>query len=135
MPTKKYPMVPIVAAILKVVAVILFILLVVFGAFALQETAASWAGGASGNPFSPPSAPVTAFGPRLKSLIGPLFQIFQYMIYPFAAWLLAELALALRDTEYNTRVGAGIAEEPVAESPTTPPAPREGGTSDEHKTE
>lgn len=134
MPEKKYPAVPVIATILKIVAVIMLVFLVILAFYLLGDTIASWKGGAATNPFSPPPAAVTKFSERFRSLISPLFQVFQFMIYPFAAWLIGDIALALRDMEYNSRVRAGVVAQSAPVVQPTPP-PSSAGPTDVTKTE
>jgi hypothetical protein len=85
---KRFSAVPVVTAILKTIAV----LLVLFALYALiqglRETVASWRGGAGQFGQIPPTL---GFGPKLQSLLQPLFSFIQSLFLASLAWGFGEL--------------------------------------------
>ncbi len=107
MPTRRYPMVPVLATIMKVLAILLLLFFVYQTIEGFSETIKSWSQGQA-SPFGGGAGPVTGFGPRLVSLLRPLSNLLFGLLIPALVWGAGDMLLSLRDIEFNTRVQAGV---------------------------
>lgn len=116
MPVRRYPVVPAIALIIKILAVLT--LLSFFYTYITQSVMTvitNWAL-IKGNPQYLGQAYTLVVEGLLKGLI-----------YPALYWAAADLLLMWRDTEFNTRVAAGVtAEAPATAAPAAPAEESEG---------
>ncbi len=108
MPTRRYPLVPVLATILKVLAALLLLFFLYQAVLGFMETVRSWTQGQP-SPFGGGAPPVSGTGERLVSLLRPLSNLLFGLLIPVLIWGAADLLQAFRDIEFNTRVHAGLA--------------------------
>jgi len=131
-PKRHFPMVPVMAVILKVIAVIVLVSFLYTAYQAFQQTIENWKGGQAASMFQQAAPAVTKLNDKLMSLLEVFFKIINNLFFPFFLWGFAEFIMMLRETEFNTRVAAGIKEEVAIEdySAVAPPVTPAADTTD-----
>ncbi|MHB9025752.1 MAG: hypothetical protein ACYC7E_16550 [Armatimonadota bacterium] len=115
MPTRRFPLVPVVAAILQVVAVVLLVVFFYQSITEFINTFKSWSQGAP-SPYGMGAAPaIKGFWPRIESLVRPLFGLGQGIFLAGLSYAIGSLIQMTREIEFSVRAKGEIAEAPKAE--------------------
>jgi len=109
MQNRRYSFVPVLAVLLQIIAVLILFVVVYSNIQDVGYMRQNWA-----------SVTPTQ---RIPTLIGEAGKLVEAFLIPFVLWLFADLVLAARDIEFNTRVAAGIVEPEAEVEPVPAPAP------------
>ena len=110
MQTRRYPFAPVVAVLLQILAVLILVTVLYSSFQEIGQLKSAWS-----------TISQTDRIPTILKVIGSLLSS---LLTPLVFWLIADLVLAAREIEYNTRVMAGIEEpEHVEEAAFPGPAP------------
>lgn len=90
---ERFSAVPVITGILKVMAVLVLLFFILFSVQNIITAVVGWRGSATPYESMPP---VTHFGPRLLSLIGPIFYLVLGVLFSALVWGFADLFAMVR---------------------------------------